>query len=108
MQLPTDIKMLELIDLLKLSGRIRFTQQFLDTIGLKKQNLRPIKKGTQHFTVEHVRIACVIYNGNANWINGLDENPFRFSSKEALTKKLTTQSKNDHFLKTKKIKSVAG
>ena len=100
--------MLELIDLLKLSGKIKFTQEFCDSVGLKKQNLRPIKNGKQHFTPEQIRLACLEYNANANWINDLEENPFRSRPKMPLTKKLTTGRQNGNNLKSKKKEINAG
>lgn len=68
-----DKRMLQLIDVLKKRGDIRFRKEFCDTIGLLKQNLVNIKKGTQYFTVEHIRKACKEYNINANWVIGLSD-----------------------------------
>lgn len=77
----TDARMLELIDILKSSGRIRFRQEFCDAVGVLKQNIRNIKLGTpagnQHFTVVHIANACKEYKVNANWIMGLETEIFR-------------------------------
>lgn len=73
----SDQRMLDAMELLKQKGTIRFNQTFCDTIGLQKQNLVNIRKGTQYFTVDHITQACNAYNLNANWILGLSEELFR-------------------------------
>jgi len=83
----SDIRMLELIDILKQSEVIRFTQEFCDAIGFKKQNIRNVKIGLQHFTPEHIRKACLVYNRDANWIFDLKY------TKIAVTKNVTKIAK---------------
>ena len=72
-----DKRMLKLIDLLKANGTIRFTQQFLDSIGMLKQNLRQVKEGQIRFNTDHILKACKTYKVNANWIFGLEKEVFR-------------------------------
>ena len=71
-----DIKILELIEVLKSHNLIRFEQDFCDEIGLLKQNIYRIKKGLAHFTPEHIKSICVVYNVNANWIFGIENQIF--------------------------------
>jgi len=71
-----DKRMLELIKILKSSEIIRFSQEFCDAIELEKQNLVNIKKSHQHFTLNHIRLACKVYKVNANWIFGLSKEIF--------------------------------
>jgi len=73
----TDKKMLELIGILKGSGKIRFEKEFCNAIGLKQQNLSRVRKGERHFTPEQIRLACKEYGVDANWIVGEEENTFR-------------------------------
>lgn len=73
----TDFKMFFLISHLKENGRIKYTQQFCDDIGILKQHIRQIKMGRQHFTLSHIEKACQVYNVNANWLLDLEEDMFR-------------------------------
>lgn len=84
----TDKKMLQLIDILKAKGTIRFDVQFCDVLGLHKSNFVKIKKGTNSFTVEHIEIALTEYKVNANWMFADDEKVFR---KQITNKELTTK-----------------
>lgn len=66
-----DQRMLELHDRLKVAGRIRFTQEFLNVAGVLKQNIRPIRLGQKSFTVEQIAKVCREYGIDANWVLGL-------------------------------------
>lgn len=72
----SDIKIFELIQLLKSLGKIKFDYEFCDAIDIQKQNLAPIKKGLAHFTAKHIENICRIYDVNANWIFGASNNVF--------------------------------
>lgn len=72
----TDTKMLELLQTLKDKGTIRFNTDFGEAIGLKKQNLSRIKNGDAHFTPEHIRLACIKYKVDANWVIGVEKDVF--------------------------------
>ena len=94
----SDRRMLELIELLKTENKIRFTQEFCDAIGFKKQNIRNVKMGAQHFTPEHIRKACKAFKRNANWIFDLEREPVRDKiSIMPLPKKLPKSLENSHF-----------
>src|SRR5690606_17165509 len=73
----TDARMLELIEILKQSGTIKFRQEFCDALDIHKQLIRQIKIKKQHFTAAHISLVCKIYNVNANWIMGIEDNIFR-------------------------------
>lgn len=68
-----DKKILELIDLLKSEGVIKFDTDFAKAAGISKQHLQEIKKGKAHFTTEHVDNFCNNLGINANWIFGLSD-----------------------------------
>ncbi len=70
-------RMFLLINYLQEKGYIRFRQDFLTVIDLKKQNFRRITTGEASFTVEHIRLACKHYKVNANWVLGFESNMFR-------------------------------
>lgn len=72
----SDIKIFELIILLKSLGKIEFDYEFCDSIGIQKQNLAPIKKGLAHFTAKHIENVCKVYEVNANWIFDNSKNIF--------------------------------
>ena len=72
-----DEKVFELIEILKKKLVLRDTQQFCDTIGIKKQGITQIKNGTSHFTLPHIKSICDYYNVNANWVFGLEKKIFR-------------------------------
>lgn len=76
-KITSNDRMLNLIDKLKANGVIEYRQEFLDVIGLKKQNYRRIITGDASFTVEHIRLACKHYNINANWVLGLEKKMLR-------------------------------
>lgn len=71
-----DKNMLMLIDILKELKIIKFDADFCRSVGLRKQNLQNIKNGKNHFTIEHIRLACVEYEANANWIIGISDKIF--------------------------------
>ena len=73
----SDIKILELIQILKSLGIIDFDSEFCDAIGFLKQNITRVKKGLAHFTAEHIRMICKVYNVNSNWILDIEKNTFR-------------------------------
>lgn len=83
----SDIKIFELIELLKSLGTIRFDIDFCREINIPKQSLVRIKKGLAHFTAEHIRKICEVYKVNANWIFGLENNTFR-NTKSVVKSKL--------------------
>lgn len=66
----------ELIEHLKELGLITFDYDFCDAIGLKKQNIAPIKKGLAHFTAFHIENICKVYGVNANYIFGFSDKIF--------------------------------
>jgi hypothetical protein len=71
-----DLKILELIEILKANSTIRFENEFCDNIELLRQNLYRIRKGLAHFTPEHIQNICKVYNVDANWIFGLSSHVF--------------------------------
>lgn len=71
-----DERMLQLPDILKARGKIRFRQEFCDDIEIPKQNIRNIRLGRQYFTVRHIQNACKKYGINANWVMGIQANIF--------------------------------
>lgn len=72
----SDIKIFELIDMLKSMGIIRFDTDFCAAIGIPKQSILRIKKGLAHFTAKHIENICTVYEVNANWIFGTSNNIF--------------------------------
>lgn len=72
----SDIKIFELIEILKSLGKIEFDYEFCDSIDIQKQNLRPIKKGLAHFTAKHIENICAVYDVSANWIFGIENQIF--------------------------------
>jgi hypothetical protein len=76
----TDSRMLELINLLKQNGLVKYKYESFERIGINRQNIRNIQLGTQYFTVTHIENACKYFNVNANWIYGFETNVFRKNS----------------------------
>lgn len=76
----SDIKIFELITLLKTLSIISYDKDFCESIGVLKQNLAPIKQGKAHFTAKHIENVCKVYNVNANWIFDTEKNVFKTSS----------------------------
>lgn len=75
--MPTiDQRILQLIEILKDKGRIRFDTDFCRDIGMKKQNLYNIRTGRNYFTPEHIEQIVKVYKVNANWIFGVSEEKF--------------------------------
>ena len=72
----SDIKIIELIEILKSLGMVKDLSDFCDGMYLVRQNVYRIKNGLAHFTVQHVDEICKKYNVNANWIFGTQENIF--------------------------------
>lgn len=74
--MKTDDTMLLLIEILKELNVIKYEKEFCDAIGLAKGNLWNIRNGRNHFTPNHIRLACKEYEVNANWILGLNHKIF--------------------------------
>lgn len=64
---------------------VEFESDFCKEIVLLKQNIYRIKKGYAHFTPDHIRNICKVYNVNANWIIGLEKNMYRIAAKSTDT-----------------------
>jgi chorismate mutase len=71
-----DERMIELIERLITAGTIKTRQQFLDAIGMLKQDYRNVTIGRRSFRIEHITAACKEYGVNANWIHGLEDKIF--------------------------------
>lgn len=72
----SDIKIFELIQLLKSLGKIQFDKDFCESIDIPKQSIPRIKKGIAHFTARHIENICAVYGVNANWIFSIDNQIF--------------------------------
>lgn len=72
----TDTRMLELIDLLKTNGTIRFTNDFCKAIDIDKQNITNIRNGRQRFTVANIEKAIAEYKVNPSWLFGVADTVF--------------------------------
>jgi hypothetical protein len=70
-------QMIHLIDILKSIGKIKYRQEFLDAIHMKKQAFYQVERGMQTFTHEHVMLACKEYGVNANFIYAIEKKVFR-------------------------------
>lgn len=77
-----DLKIIELIEILKSKNTIRFEQQFCDDVKVLRQTLYRIKKGLAHFTPEHIQSICKVYGVNAYWIFDIEPNIFRKNSNQ--------------------------
>ena len=72
----SDVKIFELITLLKELGKIQFDYEFCESIEIPKQSIPRIKKGIAHFTARHIENICNVYEVNANWIFEKENNVF--------------------------------
>ena len=77
----TDLKIFELIKLLQGLRMIKYQSDFGNAIGILKQNLTRVKQGEAHFKTEHIKNICEVYNVNANWIFGIENNVFNVSKR---------------------------
>jgi hypothetical protein len=74
---PFDKKIIELIDILKKTGKIKQKQEFNDTIGIQKQRVYNIQnKPDLHFTSLDIEKIIKTYKVNANWIFGIESEVF--------------------------------
>lgn len=77
MYYTSDKKMLELMQILKDSGKITTQKDFCDAVGILPPNLWQIKNPDggrpQHFTPVHIQNACRKWKVNTNWIFGLSD-----------------------------------
>lgn len=68
-----DERILRLVEYLIFTKVVRNATDFCDEIGLLKNTLSRIKKGTSHFTVSHIETICKKFKVNANWIFGTED-----------------------------------
>lgn len=71
-----DQRIFILIDLLKSRGDLRYSTEFCEAIGIRKQNLYNIKQEKNNFTTEHIFKIIKNYKVNANWIFGISDEIF--------------------------------
>ena len=71
----TDAKILELSIILKQLGLVKSQAEFCREIGFMKQNIRKVKAGDAHFSLEHLATICRVFNVDANFIIGKSLNP---------------------------------
>lgn len=78
-----DKRMAMLPEILKKAGKIDYTKDFIETLGMSKQNYYAIaREGVQHFTVTQILIVCKAYSVDGNWLLGLhNESPFQLKQK---------------------------
>ena len=81
-----DLKILEVLEVLKANSTIRFEQDFCDEVDVLRQTLYRIRKGLAHFTPEQMQKVCKVYGINGNWILDIEKNMYR-------TSKTSTKSK---------------
>lgn len=72
----TDSRMLELVDLLKAKGVIRFTNDFCKAIDIDRQTITNIRNGRQRFTVANIEKAVKEYSVNPSWLFGVSDTVF--------------------------------
>jgi plasmid maintenance system antidote protein VapI len=72
-----DVRMLELMKILKEMGFVRSGAAFAKVIGIPRSNINSIRNGETSFTALHINIVCKEYTINANWIMGIETNLFR-------------------------------
>ncbi|MDI9256364.1 hypothetical protein [Flavobacterium sedimenticola] len=65
------------IQALKAMGRIEFESDFCNAIDMKRQNLNNIKHNNKYFATKHIYKICKVYDANANYFFGSEENMFR-------------------------------
>ncbi|RYY50458.1 MAG: hypothetical protein EOO06_03905 [Chitinophagaceae bacterium] len=70
-------QMLQLPDLLLQKGAIQLKGEFLEELGIDLPFITKVKKGDRFFSKVHIYIVCKKYKVNANWLLGLEKNPFR-------------------------------
>jgi hypothetical protein len=74
---PIDQKVMEFVELLRKKGEIRYDQEVWDAMEFRKENVSNVRKGLQHFKIGQIQKLCKKYDGNANWILGLEKDAFR-------------------------------
>ena len=74
---PIDKHIFRLIDLLIFEKKVDSIRQFCLEIEMLEQTASKIKKGINHFTITHIAKICALYNVNANWILGIEDNVYR-------------------------------
>lgn len=72
-------RMLQLPDILLKEGRILLKKDFLEVLGMERQHLTNIKNTDRNFSKNHIYLVCKKYKVNANWLYGLEKNPFRIT-----------------------------
>lgn len=74
-------KILSLVPILQDMGVIRFEKEFREAIGISYPRYSMIKYNTRAFPEESIVKMLNIYNVNANWLFGVEENIFRDQKK---------------------------
>lgn len=77
----TDKNMLNAINSLKASNRIKFKKEAYDAMGITIAYVNNVKNQHRynratHFTAEHIRRLCTAFGVNANFIIGVDDEIF--------------------------------
>lgn len=80
-----DQRMLQLMEWAVKNDLVSAAGEYWEKIGFPRTNISNVKKGTQGFTREHIKSACIFTGASANWILGIDKAMFReTTAKDAL------------------------
>ncbi|SZD72040.1 Uncharacterised protein [Candidatus Ornithobacterium hominis] len=66
-----DKRLLNFIETLKQTKKIRFDMDFCRAIGMQKQRLYTIKNYNGRFTIDEIKTICKVYHLDANAVLGL-------------------------------------
>lgn len=75
--LEVNERVLKFIEALKSLGKIEFDNDFCEAIDMKRQNLNNIKNQKNYFATKHIYKICKVYDANANYFFGTEDNMFR-------------------------------
>lgn len=93
----SDRRMLQMIDALIIIGVIETRQEFLNAIGMRKENFNKILSKELGFQKEHITKACRIYKINLNWLFGIEKERFREEIKPPISRAAVTREIKKRF-----------
>ncbi len=69
-------KIIQIVSILKDRGVIEYIADFCRGIGMSTNSFNMVKNHNRNFTLKQIEKICKVYKINANYIFGLEKNPF--------------------------------
>lgn len=72
-----DVRVIELMDYALKNDLVTSQGEFWERIGYCRTGISAVRRGVQHFRVDHITKACALTGASADWVLGIETGMFR-------------------------------